>query len=174
MRDVGDFGIEEDFDSHFVKILEGFLGEAWGEGSEEAVGTFDEEDAGGGGVDIAEFFGEGVGRDFFDRAGELHAGGSTSDDDEGEFRAAGVGIFFVFSFFEREKNAVSHGESIFEGFEARGELGEVVSPEVTVRRTGGEDEVIVANGVPVKVDTLLREIDLFDFAEKDSAIFYAA
>ena len=113
-----------------------------GEAGEQARPALQQEHAGRGRIDAPELTVQRVPRDLGDHAGELHAGGTATDDHEREQCVALACGARAFGRFERQQKPSAHLERIFDALEAGRVLLPLRVPEVPVPRARGEHEIV--------------------------------
>jgi hypothetical protein len=84
-------------------------------------------------------------RDLGQRTGHLDAGRAATDHDEGELPGASRRIGFTLRTLERKQHASANLESIFERLESRRYRPPVIVAEIGVRRTSGDNQVVVGD-----------------------------
>jgi hypothetical protein len=72
------------------------------------------------GIDGAEIVDQDTVCDLGDSAGELNAGGTSTNDDEGQQLAAARGVLDAFGFLEGDQDAAADFDGVLDIFEARG------------------------------------------------------
>ena len=100
-------------------------------------------------------------------AGHLHAGGTASDNGEGEQPPALGGIGFRFGLLEGRQHAVADVRSVLDLLEARRERLPILMAEIGVPRASGDHQVIVGNvgDAAAHVDCAAAAIDRFDLGQ---------
>ena len=152
------------FGAESLQLLFGFDGKVFGVIREDVLLAFNEDDAGLGGIDMAEVAAHVVAGDVADGSGEFDAGGTAADDDEVE-RVMGSGLeHFPLGEFEGEKDAATNFDGVLNGLESWRQWFPLVMAEVGVGRAGGEDEVVVRHfraAAKANAPTLAIEGDRF-------------
>src|SRR5579863_2995156 len=140
---------------------------------ENAIGGFDEDDAGFRRVNVAEVIEERVVRDFAESAGEFDARWAGADDDESEAGADFFGIGFALGGFESKQDAAAHVGGVFDGLQAGSELFPIVVAEILVAGAGGDDERVVFGGAVAEDDAAIGGVNLHGLAEQYLRVFLA-
>ncbi len=101
--DVLDHRVEANLDADVLELALGAGGKIARQVHQDAVGRLDEDDADLGRVDLAEIVAHDETAQFLAGAGELHAGRSAADDDDGHQLLQLFGIVGQLGLFEGDK-----------------------------------------------------------------------
>lgn len=174
LLDADDAGVRHDFDATGLEGAAGFFTQIVGEGAEDIGAAFDEDDAGVGGVDVAEVVHEGVAGDLGDGSSEFDAGGAATDDDEVHPFATLLGIGLALGDLESTEDFHAHFTGVIEAFESGGVLFPLVFPEVAGDGSGGEDEIVEGEFAIGEEDFFGRKVKAGDFGHECLAVFLMA
>ncbi len=141
--DGGDMGMGVDLDAQAAQRGFGFGGKVFGISSQNARRTFEQQDAGFRGIDVAEVVAHIELGNVGDGSGQLDAGGSAADDDEIERWVPAVLDHLALGQFEGEQHTAANLGGVFDGFESWRKRSPVVAAEVGVGGTGGQHQVVV-------------------------------
>src|SRR5439155_15599228 len=109
----------------------------------------------------------------------LDAGWSSADQNERQQIAMKIDIFFSLGLLEGAEDFVSNTDGIGQAFQSRSKLFKFVVSEITVSRTGGENEVVVAHRHMLAIrrideDAALRFIHAGNLAHDHRCIFMSS
>ena len=127
------------------------------------MAALDEQDASLFGPDGSELVFQGVAGDFRQRPCQFNAGGATSDDHEVERHLSLPTGGTPLRQFESQQDAAADLEGVFDGLQARGEGLPLRVTEVSVSRAGGEYEIVVVQGLVLRDDLFLLQVEIEHF-----------
>ena len=143
--DLGDAGAGADVDVERVQEFGGRLGDALGQGGEDARGGLDEDDADvAGGVDLVEAVGDDSADGAVQLGGEFGAGGAGADDGDVELAGAdraGLGVGAQAGVDQASVEAAG----LFGGLERDGELGGAGGAEIVGDAADRHDERVIGD-----------------------------
>ena len=169
--DAGHLAAGAYVDAEPFELLARALRERGHEAAEDAVGAFQQHDAGLRRVDASELLRQRVVRDFGHRAGHLDTGRPGADHDEGHPWFALCGARAALGVLESADHARSDRERIGERLQPRRVHGPVVVAEVAVRGTGGDDEMVVGQRlVFVEQHAARGHVEADDFGLQDRQV----
>ncbi len=165
-----DHRAELNFDAHLFQPRGGPLAELVAKWRQHRGGGVEQDDAGPGGVDVAEGALQGVIGQFGDLAGHLDAGRSGTDDGEREQLFPPLRIVGPFGRFECAEDASPQFQCVVDGLHTRGEFGELVVAEVGLPGTGSDDQAVVGGFVAmaqqVRHNDFPGQVDMCDVTEQ--------
>ena len=151
-----------------IELLPRLALQIWRVGGEDIWRAFENQHLRHRRVDVAEVLRHIKLRDVADGAGEFDASGAAANDDEVERRMRAALHHLAFGKLEGKQNTATDLGRIFDRLQARSKLGPVVLAEVGVRRTSGDDEVVVLQlDARLEVNALLRKIEADSFVHQD-------
>src|SRR5579883_2686186 len=116
--------------------------------------TLEQNDAGAGWIDRAEFFGQHVTRDLSQSAGELYARRAASHDHEVQRLSGFPGKCLPLGQFEGEQDTATNLQRIFDGLQSRSVRLPFVMAEIGMHRPSSHDQVIVGKYLLAGLDQL--------------------
>ena len=159
------------FHAQSLKLLSRFFRERFRKRGKHAGSGFQQQHAGRMQINAAEFVSKRVASNLGQGSGEFHPGRPGADDGEGEPGRLRRRIRLHLGTFEGRQDASANGQRIVEGFQPRREAGPVVMPEVGMRGTGGQHQVIVVMCLALGIDhPLARGFDHARFSHQNGDI----
>jgi hypothetical protein len=118
------------------------------------------------GVDVTKITGQRVPCDFAQRAGELHAGRSRPDYDEGEPGSALGGIGLALGLLESGQHAAPNFDRVTNALQPRRDRHPLAVSEIGVARAGRHDQKVVVERTFVEQQPLARQVDAARFGQE--------
>ncbi len=172
--DVRHEGAEHHVDADRLQVGQRAVAELGGHASQQTRRTLDENHPRRRGVDVPEVAWNRLGRDLLDGTGQLHAGGPSTDHDEGQLRASGRLVSLDLRRFECEEHAAPDLDGIIDRLEPGGIVGPPIVAEVRVCRPGGQDQVVVGKDGVSHLDLPAFKVHPIHVAEDDLHVLLPA
>ena len=175
--DVGDLGAQAHVDPHGREPPAGGVAQALTEGRQHGVDGVDEDDPRPGRVDVAEVVLQGAVGELGDLPGHLHAGGTGTDDDEGQ-RSLGLGgRAGQLGQLEGAEDAPAQLQGVVDRLHAGRVARELVVAEPRLAGARGDEQAVVGRDALTpehrRGDGARLEVDVGDGAEHDAGVLLA-
>ena len=141
--DADDAQAHAQLDAHLLELGAGPARELAAEVGQRLFAAVDQDDPDRRGIDVAEVLGETAVGQLADLPGQLHAGRSRADDDEGHPEPLQRRVAQVLGDLQRAVDATPQLHGVVDRLHARGDHGELVVSEVRLAGAGGDNEAVV-------------------------------
>jgi len=143
-------------------LILGFSGQILGVRCQNPRAALQQEDAGAGGVDGAKFIGQCMMGDLGESACQFDSGGSASDDYEVEREVGSAVGLLALCQLEGEQDSAADLKGVLDRLETGGERLPFGVTKVSVRSSGGYDQVVIRKYCLIRNDAACFEIELLD------------